>query len=104
MDFDVVWTEYAYEDFERIGGWLLQNWGKNAVKKFEREIDFVVSLLKKWPTSFQRSESNPIFRKILINKHTSLFFRVDESVVTLIALWSHARNPDSLEELLEERD
>lgn len=101
MKFRVEWTENAYQDFEGIGEWLMWKWGLSSVRKFKHEVDFIISLLKKSPTSFQSSKLNPRFKKTLINKHTTLFFRIDETTVTLIAFWNHAQDPNRLEEFLK---
>lgn len=85
MQYEARWTEYAYHDFERIGEWLLCKWGLNSVSKFKREIDFILSLLN---------------RKTLVNKHTTLYFRIDGTIVTLIAFWNHAQDPGELEDFI----
>ena len=79
----------------------MRKWGLQSVRRFRSEVDFVISLLEKRPGSFQKSGLNPSFRKTLINKHTSVFFRVDGSQVTLVAFWNHAQDPDKLNEHLD---
>ena len=101
MKFTVVWSENAYSDYEQIGEFLMWKWGLQSVRKFAEEVGFVITLLEKRPSSFQKSLLNPTFRKTLINKHTSVYFRIDGETVTLIAFWNHAQDPDNLQEHLK---
>ncbi|WP_312900285.1 type II toxin-antitoxin system RelE/ParE family toxin [Chryseobacterium taichungense] len=83
--FTLIWSHQAESDYIDI----LEYWTKliDEVEKKEK-------LISKNPNIGSLSEIEGV-RYVLIDKNFSLYYRINDDVIEILAFWDNRRNPDS---------
>ena len=91
-----VWTREAVNSFNAILDYLLFVWTTKEAQHFIELTDRIIKQIEKNPVQFPVYESQPEYRKVVITKQTSLFYRQQKDVLVIAYFWNSFQNPEKL--------
>lgn len=86
MDYQVIWSEDARENYCAIATYLLDVHSFNVADRFTDTVADKVLLLEKTPFIGRRLETLPSVRKFPIEPYTMLYYAVVEKKVIILNL------------------
>jgi plasmid stabilization system protein ParE len=86
MKYTVVLSEQAKSNIEKTVEYLIKEWSKNVSKQFLFDVSKTIKQLKKMPYMFPPSEIEPEFRRCVVNKHTVLYYQIEEDVIQILEI------------------
>ena len=95
----IFWTNTAYKSLQEITDYLSEEWNNETIIQLFDEIEKPIERIKQMPEIGILSE-DPRYRKILINKHVSLFYEFEYSKITVMLFWSNYQDPSKLDHIL----
>ena len=96
-DKPLIWTSTASSDFISISDYLVSTWGLNSAISFEILVEDSLGLIQKFPEMHKFYDINKEIRKCVLNRHTSLYYRVEKRCIRILGLVSNRRNPKSIQ-------
>lgn len=92
---EVRWTKTAKLTLQETSDFITENWGTGANQNFIDQLDYRIAQLQRNP------KLGPLFsaagyRKLVIHKHTSLFYIDHTQFIKLLVIWDNRSNPDQL--------
>jgi plasmid stabilization system protein ParE len=95
--FRIIWSHQAESDYiNTLQYWIEHNKSNRYSSKLIAEVEKKEKLISKNPHIGTLSEIEGI-RYVLIDKNFSIYYRVVENTVEILAFWDNRRNPDTLE-------
>ena len=94
MAYHIVWTDIAKEDIRAVIEYLKLRWSATTAEKFIDNFYTQITLISNQPFIGIASDKYKNVRRILITKHNALFYRVENSTITLLSLFDTRQNPD----------
>lgn len=91
----IKWTPRAKKDYLKIIDYLHEKWTIKEVNSFVIKTNYTLALISKNPNLFPQSKKKEI-HKCVLSKQTSLYYRIRNSELELIAFWDNRRNPKKL--------
>ena len=80
----VIWTLKAELSFERVLSFLKEDWSARVADGFAGVVQSKIELLRSYPMAGFASGRKKGYRRILLSKHNSLYYRIkDDSIVIL---------------------
>jgi plasmid stabilization system protein ParE len=101
MEKEIVWTAQARANLEEVYLYLLDNFGTQVVDKFLNDIEKKTLLIQKMPSLYPQIPDFEGVSRCLVNKNVSLYYKVLELKISIIALVDNRRNPDTLANILK---
>ena len=89
---EVIWTLTAEKNNRVNLNYLLDNFGKKAVRKFISKTRDTINVIEKNPKAGIWEEEFG-FYKILIVKQVYLFYRIEEDKIYLLNFWNNSQKP-----------
>ena len=89
----IIWSKNSENDFEEIITYLKNKWNINAAIKFRDLVYFKLDILSKQPMIGIQSNKIEIIRKILITKHTYLYYALLNNQIVLLGFFDVRQNP-----------
>lgn len=96
MALSVIWSPKAEETFDEITDDLLESWSEKVVRRFVQETFETIDRIAIFPHSSPSFKSDPNIRRAIVNKHVSLFYRVQEEKIELITFWSNRQDLENM--------
>ncbi len=96
---EIYWTPIAVESLKEVTDFATKVWNLDIVDIILELIDLRLEQLKSNPLIAPKVKGTS-FRKILIHKHVSLFYKVDISLIKVLLVWDNRQNPSDLHEKL----
>lgn len=94
--FQVRWTKKALYSFaDTLKYWNIHNSSEKYSKKLRIEVEKKEKLLSQNPHLGSQSEIDGV-KYVLIDKNFSLYYRINDKVVEVLAFWDNRRNPKNL--------
>jgi plasmid stabilization system protein ParE len=95
----VVWSPKAINSFNKIVDFLSDRWTKKEIDNFAHETDKVIGQITENPYMFVATQKRKNVRKGLINRLTSLFYRVKprKKEIELLLFRDNRMDPNDLE-------
>ncbi|WP_194976581.1 type II toxin-antitoxin system RelE/ParE family toxin [Aquiflexum lacus] len=90
MNFEVIWTKEADTTLGEIILHLEKEWYQKQIFNFLDRIEKLIELIKVYPYLFPVSKTKGL-RKAVINKQSSLFYKVDQDKIIIISVRSNAK-------------
>ncbi len=86
----VVWSDQAERTYDANIEYLKDAWTDNEIKKFVLRVEYVILNLLDNPKLYPVSEKNKTVRRVVINKHITLYYRykVSKKIVELASFWN----------------
>jgi len=91
----VIWSAEALENLEKIITYLEKNWSEKEIKKFVKKLEKQISLIKKQPLSFPKSQLVEI-RKSVLSKQITIFYKTSGDTIYIITIFDNRQNPEKL--------
>ena len=94
MAIQIIWSENAVEDFERIIRYLNKMWTEKIALEFEYKVYSKVELLASQPQIGRTSTSFNTIKSILITKHNRLYYQISDLGLEVLNILDTRQNPD----------
>jgi len=96
MDYKIFWSEEALLNFEDILHYLAFTWSEREINNFKKLLNQRIEFIKQNPYIFPKSPYNPSLRKAVINKQTSVYYKIENQIVYLAYLFVNRKNIDRI--------
>jgi plasmid stabilization system protein ParE len=90
---EVIWSKNSEKDFIEIITYLTNKWSINSAIKFRDLVYFKIEILSKQPMIGIQSNKVEVIRKILITKHTYLYYALLNHQIVLLGFFDVRQNP-----------
>ncbi|MCB9033101.1 MAG: type II toxin-antitoxin system RelE/ParE family toxin [Chitinophagales bacterium] len=87
----VIWTQTALDNYLSIIDYLFEHWTNKQIDKFEQNVEQVVCRIQHHNQIGKLSKILN-YRKIIINKHISLIYALENNSIYLIAFLHNKSN------------
>jgi plasmid stabilization system protein ParE len=94
MPHQIFWTRAAKKSYEEVVGFLAQNWSQKEINQFILRTEEVLILMSKNPTIYPLV--GPDLHRCVLSKHNSLFFKINDNKITILACWDNRKDPGNL--------
>jgi plasmid stabilization system protein ParE len=91
--YKLIWSNEALENLKGIIEYLQKNWTTREIKKFARLLDKNLNIIKDNPEIFPKSDQSENFRRAVISKQVSIFYKIESHVVHVISVFDNRQNP-----------
>jgi plasmid stabilization system protein ParE len=96
MLYKIVWSNEALTQLDNIVKYLESRWSLNVIDDFLNLIKEYEDILARNPEAFPISKRNNKYRKCVITKQTSIYYKFEGKEVVIRLLWDNRQNPDNL--------
>lgn len=98
MAASIIWSPRAEETFDEITDNLLERWSEKVVVKFVQQAFKAIDRIAIFPNSCPGYDKEPGVRFYVINKHVSLFYRIQgDEKIELITFWNNRQGEENIE-------
>ena len=94
--YKLIWSDEALQNLKGIIKYLEKRWTNREIKRFARLLDHHLNLIRDNPRLFPKSDLFEGFRRAVISKQVSLYYRVDNQTVLIISVFDNRQNPRKL--------
>ena len=98
MDYKLFWTDEAIRNLENILDYLIENWSQREVTLFKQKLKKHLELITRFPSMFPRSDYNPILRKAVLSKQTTVYFELKDNMIYIAFLFVNKRDINRITE------
>ena len=91
--YKILWTDHAISELKETIEYLENNWTEKELRRFAAKLDHTIELISKMPEIFPESIENKHIRKAVVEKHNSLYYRVNKNSIEIISLFSNRKDP-----------
>lgn len=95
----VVFSKNASEKLENLLVYLESRFSEITKNKFISKLDSVIYLIQKDPEIFLKSESNKNYRKCIVSKQTTIFYRFNTKEVRILSFFDTRQNPSKIKKI-----
>jgi len=95
-NFEIIWTTEATNNLESTLHHIGNEWGTKSIEKFKRKLRFRLKLISLTPTLFRKSNSNPELRLSVLNKQTTIIYKISERKIYIVYLFNNRQNPSDI--------
>lgn len=92
MSLPVFWSDEAKATFDAIFWFIFNQFGEKSSKKFLKQANKVILIIKFQPEIFEVFSSNR-FRKGRITNHTSIIYEIQNNQIYLLFFWDNRQDP-----------
>lgn len=90
---EIQFSTEAFDDLDKIEDYLLKRWNDKVLEDFNSKLDHCLQLILNGIAVFQKYEDTD-YQKIMITKHNTLIYKVDNDVLKIIKILQNFQNPD----------
>ena len=95
MNENVIWSARAKADYRKTIIYLIENWSLKEVRKFTEQVASVMLKIIINP-EIGTATKNRSTRRLVLSKHTTIHYKIENNTIHLISLWANRRNPKKL--------
>jgi plasmid stabilization system protein ParE len=92
MALKIEWSNKAEQAYLDTLDYLYHKWSEKEVISLIKRPDEILNAIIQQPYGFKQSSRKNI-RKAVINKQNSIFYRIENSRIYLLAFWDNRQNP-----------
>jgi plasmid stabilization system protein ParE len=89
MNYSIQWSPTATNEFADLLSYLDNNYGTEIALSFLERTEKIVRNLEQFPLLHPLSDKFPGIRKAVINKQSSLLYRVKNNIVHIMHIWDN---------------
>ena len=89
----IIWNRRASNNFDSIIEYLQGEWGDTVTRNFVIQAYRVIELLSVNPEMGSVEHFEKQIRGILITKHNTLFYRIEEEKLILLSFFDNRQHP-----------
>jgi len=97
--FKIIWTNRALSDLKNIVTYLEENWTKKETQKFARLLNLQLDRLIINPFLSPESNRYKKIRKSVLTRQISIYYKINNFNIQIIALFDNRQNPKKLKSL-----
>ena len=94
--YKLFWSDKAIDDLQNIIRYLTENWSQKEVQNFARRLDKRLDLISINPRLFPKTVRRKDIRRSVLTKHTVIYYKTAEKIVTIVTLFDPRQNPKKL--------
>lgn len=94
---DIKLSKRAAQRLQYILEYLDSEWSESVKKKFVKELDQSLRLIRRNPTSFPKTDFVKGLHRCVVTKHITLYYTYDESTISIITLFDNRQNPQRID-------
>lgn len=94
MPHQIFWTTAAKKSYEEVIEFLSQNWSQKEIEQFISRTEEVLLLMSNNPNIYP--VVGPDLHRCILSKHNSLFFKINDNKITILACWDNRKDPGNL--------
>jgi plasmid stabilization system protein ParE len=83
--YKILWTENALKELKSTFDYLIENWTEQEVNSLAQKIEKCIYLISQNPDLFPQSEFQKHIRRVVIAKHNTLYYRVNQNRLEIIS-------------------
>lgn len=91
--YKILWTDHAVSEVKETIEYLENNWTKKELRNFSAKLDHTIEMILKMPEIFPESFEKKNIRKAVIEKHNTLYYRINKNSIEIISLFSNRKDP-----------
>ena len=96
----IIWTKTAHDSLDEILQYLTEKFGEKIALIFFNECMEVVESINRFNDIGIRLIDNPVYRKFIIAKKTTLFYSIREDDVYIHYFFNNRMDPKLLRKIL----
>lgn len=85
----LVWSDLSYLSFNDTVDYLTENYSLDAAVKFDEDVESLLKKIASFKHFCPPFEPRPTLRKCIVNRHTSMIYRVDGTTIHLITFFDN---------------
>lgn len=89
----IVWNRRASDNFNSVINYLQKEWGDKVTRNFVVRTYKIIELLAANPEMGSIEHVEKQIRGILITKHNTLFYRIEEEKLILLSFFDNRQHP-----------
>jgi len=89
----VIWAPQAKKDFWSNIDYLEAEWSEKVAFNFIEKVNSTITLLQNDNVLFIKTNYKSVY-KIVITKHISLFYRINNNNLELLRFWNNFQSPE----------
>lgn len=89
----INFSDESLSDLRNIEEYLLKNWNDKVFDDFLKKLDEIVRIITEGNVVFQKYE-NTDYHKVLITKHNTLIYIVEDHVLKIMRILQNFQDPD----------
>lgn len=90
---EIQFSKEAFDDLDKIEDYLLKRWNDKVLEDFNFELDRCLKIIIDGIAVFQNYEDTK-YQKILITKHNTLIYNIENNIVKVIRILQNFQNPE----------
>ena len=90
---EIRFSKASYDDLDEIEDYLLNEWNDKVLDDFNLKLDHCLTLITDGIAVFQKYEDTN-YHKILITKHNTLIYSLDNNILTVHRILQNFQDPD----------
>lgn len=96
MRYDIVWTDIALQQLNNNVKYLEQHWTITEIDNFLATVKEHEANLSYNPEMYPLSLRYEGYRKCVITKQTTIYYKIESNQVIIHAFWGNRQKPDNL--------
>jgi plasmid stabilization system protein ParE len=92
----VIFSKSAKIKLESLLIYLEKEWSVKSKNDFIKKLDRSIDQISKLPVSCPESKKFPGLFKCVVTRQTTLFYRIKDQTIEIIALFDNRQNPKEL--------
>lgn len=97
---EIQFSKASFDDLDEIEDYLLNTWNDKVLDDFNLKLDQTLNLIIDGVVVFQKYEDTN-YHKILITKHNTLIYSLDQNILTIHRILQNFQDPDDNYESLK---
>lgn len=94
MPFQISWTNAAKKSYEEVINYLEIHWSQREVNHLISRTELVLKLIVHNPGMYP--EITDAIHRCVLTKHNSLFYKIQNNTVIILACWDNRKDPKQL--------
>ncbi|PKP07838.1 MAG: hypothetical protein CVU03_14015 [Bacteroidetes bacterium HGW-Bacteroidetes-2] len=94
--YKLVWSDEALKGLNEIIEYLERKFSEKDIRKFAKKFDRQIEIIKKNPETYSFTPKSKTIRRTIVAKLTSIYYRIDGDIITLVTVYDNRKNPDNL--------
>lgn len=93
---NVYFSKTAAKKLEKLLDYLETEWSLKVKNNFISKLDNAVQTISIFPEAFPQSAIKKGYRKCVVTKHTSLYYRIGNNKIEVSTLFDNRQDPRKL--------
>ncbi len=90
----IKFSDESLSDLQKIEEYLIYYWNDRVLDEFLTKLDDIVKIVCNGNVIFQKYEDT-VYHKILITKHNTLIYSVEDEVLKIIRIIQNFQDPEN---------